>query len=300
MPRRRGMAFGPEHVERVSRIKELSTGASNRDSRKFYGKIHFKKGAFPAGRGKAQRVFLKEYPDEWQEHSSFGRTACLTSRKRIEKELAIRQKLKVLGLPVPKAGIVGFLEEKEGVKSQKLFLAVEPFLRKGNKEPKIHAINTPIMKGLASFMPLFLSNFKAAEDRQLIENLGKDIATMANAGIVTPYLDFFGFYRRSNGKWERVIMDTEEFSDCNAQQRSFLARDETGQRPESEFIEAMAAHAGLVWKFNSPEFRLFWRSVMEKAGPEIKRGVSFQRIRNKLKAARLHLSLKINAKAFGL
>ncbi len=114
------------------------------------------------------------------------------------RQIRLIEKLRTLGLKVPKAGLVKINGD--------YFIAMEPFLTKG--QTKLTPINTQ----LGTPWPHFLENLTISKNSNLIKNIARDTAIMLNNGIVSTrgVFDFFSFYRRKNGELDRLILDTEE------------------------------------------------------------------------------------------
>jgi hypothetical protein len=152
----------------------------------------------------AQRVFLK--PIRYH----FGLRVGLA---RAQQELKIREKLRKIGISIPKAGIVTAQVGHE----TRYFLAISPFLLKGSKTSKL----IPINDNPNQPAPTFLAKLDPLKDRLAIEQTARLAAKIVNAGIGATHFDYIGFYHSSVG-WTPVVMDTEmlyEFSD-NSQSRA--------------------------------------------------------------------------------
>ena len=224
MPKRRGIVFREKDVSKAVLGRKLDLTSGRKPV--YSGKIYLKPGNFPRGKAGAQRVFLK---------AMIGANI-KEERKRGRAELAIRQKLKAAGLPVLKSGLV----EIKG----KIYLAIESFLVKGGAESRLVPINT--RKGVGN--PYFLRQLTVEKNAALIRQLGKDTATIFNQGITPKFFDFFGFYRRKDGSWARVIMDTEYLSN---------------NRPRDHNWINLVQMIETVWKAQSKELGLFRRTFEE-------------------------------------
>ncbi len=187
----KGLRFTSKDVARVRRIRKIATTPTRSGERLYYGDLTLKKENFLPFPGitRPKKVFLKPAP----------------KGKRQAEELAIRQRIRELGLPIPKAGIVEMKENRE----VKPFWAIEPFVQKGGRQTKLIAINVSSEGGLTRD-PGFLDRLRPDKDGPLIRQLAKDTAALINNGIGFWEYDFFGFYPSAGKQWKRVIMDTEE------------------------------------------------------------------------------------------
>ncbi|MFA6268488.1 MAG: hypothetical protein WCW13_03360 [archaeon] len=202
MPNRKGVVFTGKEVAGARILKKLNVGPTrNVGTGFYYGKIYLRRGAFPRGKGFAQRAFFKMLPN----------------KAKGEEEMAVRRKIEAAGVKIPKAGVV----EIDG----KFYLAVQPFLGQRNEVTKIIPINWGVN---AESTPTFLTQLSTKKDGALIRNLATDTARIFNAGIFPTYFDFFGFYPKGNS-YERVITDTEFLheNDNLVQLRSQALRIET-------------------------------------------------------------------------
>lgn len=149
------------------------------------------------------------------------------------------------GLPALRSGAV--------VNEGQAFLAVESFLRKANTESKL----IPINRRSVSSTPTFLKDLTVKNDSQLIKDLAKDLATIVDLGLSTPYFDFHGFYKRKDGSWKRVIMDVN-----NMHQTSF----------NSISAKSVITFIHQVWPPTSPEAVLFRNTLLKGIKEKTRRG----------------------------
>lgn len=203
MPRRGGMTITPADVARIRFIHPIPI-QKQRPGEFHYAKMYLHPSAFlpfPGLHG-AQRVFLKRIgrPPFDDRHSKRDHAYNLQDAK---KEIQIRASLKAAGLPVPHTGI---FEVKSG-KNAGVYLVMPPFLRKGGKESILHAINPG---GPLSGRPYFLCRLTVEKDAALIRALARETAAMCNSGISSPWFDHYGFYKRKDGSWGHIVMDTGE------------------------------------------------------------------------------------------
>ncbi len=193
MPNRKGLHILPSDVSHVRIIKKLPI-ETNQGERFFYGKIYLRPKTFlpfPGVKHGAQRVFLKRM--NWIGDMSMYNA---------ERELALHNTIRSLGLPIPKSGIVKIEQgENKGV-----YLAISPFLRNSNTASRIIPINSG---GKFPGRPYFLKRLTIKKDAQLIRTLAQEAALLINNGILPGWYDFVGFYKRKDGSWGHIIMDAQ-------------------------------------------------------------------------------------------
>lgn len=203
MPRRSGLTITPADVARIRFIRRLPF-QSLKTSEFHYGKMYVRTNAFLPFPGihSAQRVFLKRVGRPPLDDRASKRDHAFNMQDA-RKEVQLRDTLREAGLPVPRTGV---FEVKSG-KNAGVYLVMSPFLRKGGKESKLRPINPP---GPLPGRPYFLRGLTLEKDRVLIRTLARETAVMYNHGIGSPWFDHYGFYKRKDGSWGHVVMDTGE------------------------------------------------------------------------------------------
>ncbi|MEK6820809.1 MAG: hypothetical protein AABY11_00220, partial [archaeon] len=208
------------------------------------------------GMHRAQRVFIKKV------YTGYGQEF---DRKRAESEVKIRNELREAGLPVPKTGV---WEIKEG-EEKGVYLIMSPFLRGKEKRSKLQPLN-PFRAE-----PTFLEslNMKSTHDRKLVTDLAHATAVMLNHGIVASFFDFFGVYRRKDGSWHYVIMDTGDLRTAHSVEEVRHARD--------EMISEIQRGTGTGWedvivRWDGEEptvFETFTQELKENLSRELRKGM---------------------------
>jgi hypothetical protein len=245
MPKRRGMLFWGEDISHVTGKKKINVGETTtptylKDLNKsmylnqdvsphfMYGKIHFRKTSLREGKRKAQRVFLK--PVVGSDHKE--------QRKNAKKEVFFLNILGMEGVPVPKAGVVNLNGQP--------YVAMSPFLRKGNSKSVLVPINTK--HGHSE--PYFLRKLSVRKNSELIQGLARDLAAVANSGLSTNYFDLHGFYKRRDGSFTRIVMDV------NHLHREYF---------DSYSVRSVAAQIKKVWRgpWFKKERQLFVTTLLE-------------------------------------
>ncbi|MEK6821320.1 MAG: hypothetical protein AABY11_02895 [archaeon] len=185
----------------------------------------------------------------------------MADREVAEHEMSIRVKLKSLGLPVLKAGIV---EIKEG-ENAGVYLAQEPFLRKGGESVLI-PINSQYSEHPEH--PTFLSTLRPAKDRRLIEQLAKETALLFNAGFAPFRFDYYGFYRKKDGSWHHVIMDVEEIHKVGVNHSMMSARIRNMLNDVKHGIGQPPLTKARYWlDGRHPIYKLFERAFLRNLNP---------------------------------
>ena len=232
--------FTSKHVIRARKISPIDVGQTRSMSgikrmneelghsfsdRFWHGKIQVRTGKKGSAKQFSKRVFLKPL---------LGRT--LESQiRRGERQERIFAKMKDAGLPSLKAGVV--------VIEGQAFLAVEPFLRKGNMLTKLRPVNE--INGRSK--PTFLAKFTVQRHSAIIKDLATDLARIANLGLSTRFFDFHGFNLRGDGSLKRVIMDVNRFNEIPFNQSAATA-----------IIRSISR----VWRMDSKEMQLFRKTLL--------------------------------------
>ena len=97
--------------------------------------------------------------------------------------------------------------------------------------------------------PTFLVRLSAKKDAKLIRSLGRDLAAIYSLGFTCRFLDFWHFYKKKDGKWDRVILDLNSF------------RDAEGPVPERQNLRDNIRELKDV--FGEREFKLFFREFLK-------------------------------------
>ncbi len=161
----------------------------------FYGKMYLpqRPSLFPAGMNRAQRVFLKRIRG---------------SQEDAKRELALRQKIRDLGIPILREGIVEI--ERNGKKEQ--FFAIESYLRRKGMRSRL----IPINDQAGSANAYFFRFLDPKRDTLLIQRIAEDTASLIKNGIGFHYFDFWGFYQRKDRSFKHIVMDSEYFVKVNS------------------------------------------------------------------------------------
>ncbi|MFA5764006.1 MAG: hypothetical protein WC915_04290 [archaeon] len=189
----------------------------------------------PSGKIKRFRSVLKNSEDNWLTRGDFA----LMQR--------IYRKFKQANLPVPSFSRT---IPKDASSRQKIVIVAENLEKKHGK----------LYDGHKNGELRFPKQLSIKEDRKLLVDLAKDLATIHNLGIACNYVDYFHFYKKGNS-YDRVIVDFDklEFRSGSKLQKSIYVN-------LRSFLKALRYGPGLE---PTPEFKFFLKSYLKYANPEI-------------------------------
>ncbi len=132
-------------------------------------------------------------------HHIFSNRTFLAKSKKIWVEF------KKAGLPVPKFFVPLFRQSDKNYGS----ILMENLK---NKYGKLIPVNPPASRGF----PTFLNTLLVAQDKKLIVDLAVDLAKINSLGYETHLVDFWHFYKKQNGKYDRLILDYGQLKKLNS------------------------------------------------------------------------------------